>query len=79
MATKELWIEFVRSLRSRQDALRAEARPFEEGKIFVGIPVPGWHRDADITKSHIAAIYGEIASLEKTLQRVIAEQGLGDA
>jgi hypothetical protein len=31
--------------------------------------LPGWHRDADITKSHIAAIKGEIASLEKAVQK----------
>jgi hypothetical protein len=31
MATKQQWIEFVQAMRIRQDELRAEARPFEEG------------------------------------------------
>jgi hypothetical protein len=77
MASKQEWTEFVQALRARQDELRAEARPFEEGKLFVGLPLPNWQR-ADMTKAHIAAIKGEIASLEKTIQRVVAEQGLGD-
>lgn len=78
MATKQQWGEFVQALRARQDELRAEARPFEEGKIFVGQPLPdGLH--VDMTKAHIKAIKGEIASLEKTIQKVIAEQGLGNA
>ena len=68
MATKEQWIEFVHAMRRRQDQLSAEARPFEEGKIFIGIPSP--NRDVDITKAHIQAIKGEIASLEKTIHRV---------
>jgi hypothetical protein len=78
MASKQQWIEFVQALRARQDELRAEARPFEDGKISVGQPLPDWHRDVDMTKAHIAAIKGEIASLGKTIQGVIAEQGLND-
>ena len=77
MATKQEWIEFVQALRTRQDELRAEALPFEEGKIFIGQPLPGWQQ-ADMTKAHIAAIKGEVESLEKTIQKVIAEQSLGD-
>ena len=77
MATKQQWIEFVRALRARQDDLRAEARAFEEGRISVGWPLPGPLRvDVDMTRAHISAIKGEIASLEKTAQRVIAEQSL---
>jgi hypothetical protein len=78
MATKQEWTEFVQALRARQDELRAEALPFEEGKIFIGQPLPaGQH--VDMTMAHIGAIKGEIASLEKTIQKVIAEQDLGNA
>ena len=78
MATKQEWMEFVQALRTRQDELRAEALPFEEGKIFIGQPLPAGQR-VDMTNAHIAAIKGEVESLEKTIQKVIAEQGLGDA
>jgi hypothetical protein len=40
--------------------------------------MPSPDGDVDMTKAHIQAIKGESESLEKTIQRVIAEQGLGD-
>ena len=64
MATKQQWIEFVKALRA-QDELRTEARPFEEGKIFIRLPLPGsLQGDVNMTNAHIASIKGEIANLE---------------
>jgi len=73
--SRQEWLDYVKALRQRQADLRAEARPFEAGDIMIGRPLPGYQHE-DLTAAHIAAIHGEIASIEKTIKRVIAEQGL---
>jgi hypothetical protein len=74
MASREEWIAFVKALRGRQDKLREEARPYEECRIFIG-PLPSGGR-SEVTEKYIASIKEDIASLERTIQRVIAEEGL---
>jgi hypothetical protein len=74
MPTKQESLDYVQALRQRQADLRAEARPFEAGDIRIGRPLPGYQHE-DLTAMHIAAIHGEIASIEKTIQRVFAEVG----
>ncbi len=72
------WIGFVKALRAEQDRLRAELGPYEDGTMRVGRRSPGgiWE---DFTEERIATINGEVASLQRTIDRVIAEQGLRDA
>lgn len=75
MPSKQEWLDYVKTLRQRQADLRAEVRPFEAGDIRIGRPLPGYQHE-DLTATHIAAIHGEIASIEKTIQHVIATEGL---
>ncbi len=72
------WIGFIKGLRAEQERLRAELRPYEDGTMRVGRRPPGgiWE---DFTEERIATINGEIGSLQRTIDRVIAEQGLHNA
>jgi hypothetical protein len=78
MADPATWYAFIKSLRAEQDELRAELEPYEMGGMRVGEKPPGgaWR---DTTAERIAQIKGEIASLQRTIDNVIAEQGLRDA
>jgi len=74
----DTWYAFIKNLRARQDELRAELEPYESGTMQVGTrPYGGEWRDT--TAETINTIKGEIASIERTIQNVIAEQGLHDA
>lgn len=72
---RTIWYEFVKSLRADQDRLRAELEPYETGKMRVRTRPPGgvW---GDTTEATITQIKGEIASLQRTIDRVTAEQNL---
>ena len=71
----KLWYDFVKRLRVEQDKLRAELKPYIDGTIQAA------DSTGYITRDHktIAAIEREIASLQRTIDNVIAEQGLRDA
>jgi hypothetical protein len=73
-----IWYDFIKGLRAEQDRLRTELEPYETGGMRVGTrPYGGvW---GDTTDATIAQIKGEIASLQRTIDKVIAEQGLHDA
>jgi hypothetical protein len=78
MADKATWYAFLKSLRAEQDELRTELERYEAGGMRVGTrPYGGEWRDT--TDETIASIKGEIASLQRTIDNVIAEQGLSDA
>jgi predicted transcriptional regulator len=71
------WDAFVKELRSRQQKLREELRPYEDGTMRVWRG-PRGATPTDITDERISTIKGEIASLQRTIDQVIAEQGLGE-
>jgi hypothetical protein len=73
-----IWYDFIKGLRAEQDRLRAELEPYEIGGMRVGTRPSGgvW---GDTTDATIAQIKGEITSLQRTIDKVIAEQGLRDA
>ncbi|HEV2302566.1 MAG TPA: hypothetical protein VGR91_13440 [Stellaceae bacterium] len=75
MAGPEMWCDFIKALRREQDKLRAELQPYLAGSIQVLDGTSHLGRD-DKT---ITAIKQEIASLQKTIDRVISKQGLQDA
>jgi hypothetical protein len=78
MADSATWYAFIKSLRADQDRLRAELEPYESGRSQVRTrPYGGEWRD--ITAETIATMKGEIASLQRTIDNVITEQGLSDA
>jgi hypothetical protein len=66
----------VRGLRADQQRLREELRGYEAGTMHVGVrPFGGnW---TDITERRIAAIKGEIDSLESTIEFVTTQQSSG--
>jgi hypothetical protein len=72
-----IWYDFIKGLRAEKDRLRAELEPYETGKMRVGTRPRGgvW---GDTTDATIAQIKGEIASLRRTIDRVITEQKLND-
>ena len=78
MADIQRWKAFVRELRGRQDALREEAQPYEAGIMRICRGMAGGPL-RDITGERIATIKDEIASLERAIRFVIAEQALDDA
>jgi hypothetical protein len=72
------WYAFLKRLRADQGRLCAELEPYEAGSMRVGTrPYGGEWRDT--TDETIASIKREIASLQRTIDNVIAEQGLSDA
>jgi hypothetical protein len=75
---RAIWYDFITGLRAEQDGLRAELEPYETGKMRVQTrPLGGvW---GDTTDATIVQIKDEIASLQRTIGRVIAEQKLYDA
>jgi hypothetical protein len=72
------WYDFIKALRAEQDKLRAELEPYENGTLLIGKGRPGSPL-GDCTDETIATIKGEIASLQRTIDRVISEQGLHGA
>lgn len=72
------WYVFVNHMRQEQTRLRAELKPFETQTMYLGTRPRGgvWR---DITAKTITSIKGEIATLQRTIDGVIAEQGLADA
>lgn len=74
---RTIWYDFIKGLRAEQDRLRAELEPYETGgRRERTRPYGGeW---GDTTDATIAQIKGEIASLQRTIDNVIAEQGLRD-
>lgn len=73
MANQTIWRDFIQHLRVEQDELRRYLAPFEAGSMHVG------QARADTTDQEMATVRREIASLQVTIDRVIAEQGLDDA
>lgn len=78
MADYATWYAFIKSLRADQDQLRAELEPYKSGKMRVGKAPLGVPMQ-DCTQERIAEIEEEIASIQRTIDAVIAEQGLRDA
>ncbi len=74
----EIWYAFIKNLRARQDKLRAELDPYESRGWRVGKGPAGGPMQ-DCTDETIATIKGEIASIQRTINHVVAEQGLHDA
>jgi hypothetical protein len=72
-----IWYDFIKNLRKEQDALRAELEPYESGTMRIARGPMGGPMQ-DFTAERISAIKGEIASLQRTIDHVIAEQGLQD-
>jgi hypothetical protein len=72
-----IWYAFIKNLRTRQDKLRAEREPYVSGTMRIGKGPAGGPMH-DCTDETIATINGEIASLQRTIDYVIAEQGLCD-
>jgi hypothetical protein len=73
-----IWYNFIKRLRAEQDKLRTELEPYESGGMRVGTrPYGGEWRDT--TDETIRTMKGEIASLQKTIDSVIVDQGLHDA
>jgi hypothetical protein len=64
---------FLGHLRAAQGKFLTELKAYNSGKMRIGTRTVGgiWR---DITEQHVASIRGEIASLERTIQSVIAQQ-----
>ncbi len=75
MASPEMWYAFVKALRREQDKLRDELQPYLAGTMQAPDATGRYGKD----EKTIAVIEREIASLQKTIDRVISEQGLQDA
>jgi len=73
-----IWYDFIKGLRAEQDKLHAELDPYLTEGVRVR-RVLGNGSMQDFTDERIAAIKGEIASLQRTIDNVIAEQGLRNA
>jgi hypothetical protein len=78
MASRESCVTFIRELRDRQNNLREELRPYEKGTMRIARGPAGGPMQ-DITDQRIMTIRGEIASLQRVIDHVIAEQGISDA
>ena len=70
MSDRVTWTAFINGLRTLQEQLREYLAPFEAGSASVG------RGGRDYTADEIATVRREIASLQKTIDRVIAEKGL---
>ena len=73
-----VWYAFIKRLWAEQEKLRTELEPYLTKSMRVGIGPPGGPMQ-DCTDERIATIKGEIASLQRTIDNVIAEQGLRNA
>jgi hypothetical protein len=71
----QVWRDFIKALRREQDKLRAELKPYSDGTVQAPDATGRFAKD---TKT-IAVIEREIASLQTTIDRVVAEQRLTDA
>jgi hypothetical protein len=65
------WESFIDGLRSDQEKLRKELRPYEAGTMRVGRGPPNGPME-DFTDERIATIKGEIERIERTLRWVEA-------
>jgi hypothetical protein len=75
IADRETWYAFIKALRAEQDELHEDLDRYETGGMRVGTrPYGGEWRD--ITNATTASIKKEIASLQRTIDHVIAEQGV---
>jgi hypothetical protein len=73
MGAPDIVETFLEHLRAEQDRFLSELKAYNSGKMRIGTRPPGgtWR---DITDHHVASIRGDIASLERTIQSVIAQQ-----
>jgi len=66
---------FMQHLLAEQNRLLNELKAYNSGKMRLGTRALGqtWR---DITDQHLATVRGELASLERTIQSVIAQQDM---
>jgi hypothetical protein len=73
MPDKTVWLDFIQGLRARQDELREYLARFEGSTMHTG------RGGVDTTAQEMDSLRREIVSLQETIDRVIAEQGLSGA
>lgn len=74
MTDRQEWIDWVKAKRQQQAKLRAEALALKQSGLSIGRPSPAGRQD--LTARELQSLEGQIESIEKVIQQVIAEQGL---